>query len=170
MTFAHVRTLLAGAVVMALLVGACTAASPSPSAVGTAPGSGTAPAATPSTVPAKPTAAPTTAPTAPDPVPVVQAFYDWYLTDQDFNHLLVRPELTPAFVDKLRQDPLMVNPIVCAQDVPTHVTAVAATTAGSSATVTTSVSFNNAAEMPGPTVALVLTDGSWHIDDVDCGS
>jgi hypothetical protein len=165
-TSAHVRTLLPGAIVMALLVGACTAASASPSVVGTA--QATAPAATPSTVPATPTAGPTVAPTAPDPVPVVQAFYDWYLTDQDFNHLLVRPELTPAFVDKLRQDPLVVNPIVCAQDVPTHVTAVAATTAGSSATVTTSVSFNNAAEMPGPTVALVLTDGSWHIDDVDC--
>ena len=100
---------------------------------------------------------------------MVQAFYDWYLTDQDYNHLLARPELAPAFVEWLQGFSWEYNAIVCAQELPDSVLAGSAEVAGSSALVPTTVSFFGSAGQPGQTVDLTLGSDGWQISAVNCG-
>ncbi len=71
----------------------------------------------------------------------MQAFYDWYLTDQDYNHLLARPELAPEFVEWLQAFTWEYNAIVCAQDLPESVVADEAAVEGSSALVPITMTF-----------------------------
>ncbi|MEO7987747.1 MAG: hypothetical protein ABI766_14545 [Gemmatimonadales bacterium] len=97
------------------------------------------------------------------PEAVVQAFYNWYVTDTNWNHLLVRPDLTPGFVALLKQFDGAANPIVCAQDYPDKFAAGAATMSGSSATVKVTSVLGN------PTVKLTLGPAGWRISAVDCG-
>lgn len=105
----------------------------------------------------------------PGPQAVVQAFYDWYLTDTDYNHLLVRPDLTAGFVRWLRSFSWGYNPIVCAQDTPDWVKADSAAISGLSANVTTTVSFSGSSGQPGQTVKLSLGPKGWQISAVNCG-
>lgn len=97
------------------------------------------------------------------PQAVVQAFYDWYVTDTNWNHLLIRPDLTSSFVRWLKSFDGAANPIVCAQDYPDTFTAGAATISGSSATV------NVTSVLGRPTVKLALGPTGWRISTVDCG-
>jgi hypothetical protein len=115
-----------------------------------------------------PETAPESAETDRSPEEVVQAFYDWYLTDTDWNHLLVRPELTPAFVEELQNSELGYNPIVCAQDLPDSVHADSAIVEGSRAVVLTTVAFGGSAGQPGQTVDLELGPDGWLILAVNC--
>jgi alpha-tubulin suppressor-like RCC1 family protein len=100
------------------------------------------------------------------PQAVVQKFYDWYLTDQNYNHLLTRPELTPAFVRWLKAFSWGYNPIVCAQDVPDWAKAGAAAISGSSGVVRVIESFTPSAA--GIPVKLALGPKGWQISGVQC--
>jgi hypothetical protein len=100
------------------------------------------------------------------PQAVVQAFYTWYLTDQNYNHLLARPELTPAFVRWLKAFSGPYNPIVCAQDVPDWARAGPATISGLSALVRVVESFTPSAA--GIPVKLTLGPKGWQISGVQC--
>ena len=127
---------------------------------------------------ATPTATPTATATAeattsvapvPDPQAVVQAFYDWYLADGNYEDLLARPELTSEFVQYLTSFSGGYDAIVCAQDVPDSVQADPADISGSSATVPTTVSFGGSPGQPGQTVDLTLGPTGWQISMVNCG-
>jgi hypothetical protein len=59
------------------------------------------------------------------------------------------------------------NAIVCAQDDPDQVTATSEDISGSSATVTTIVSFGGSAA-PGQIVTLTLGPTGWQISSIDC--
>ena len=116
---------LVPAAVLCLVLAACApAATTQSNATPVAPASSTATTAPASSPPSPtPTATATAAPPATSvallgPQETVQAFYDWYLTDQDYNHLLARPELAPEYVEWLEAFTWEYNPIVCAQDVP----------------------------------------------------
>lgn len=104
----------------------------------------------------------------PGPQAVVQAFYDWYLTDQDYSHLLARPDITPGFVRWLKSFSWGYNAIVCAQEVPDWVRAGSAAISGSSASVKTTVSFFGSSGQPGQTVKLSLGPRGWQISAVNC--
>jgi hypothetical protein len=101
------------------------------------------------------------------PQAVVQGFYRWYLTDQNYNHLLARPDLTPAFVNWLKAFSWDYNPIVCAQDVPDSVSAGSVAISGSSANVTTTLVFDGfpPAELA---VNLALGPTGWRISAIQC--
>jgi hypothetical protein len=103
------------------------------------------------------------------PQAVVQAFYDWYLTDTDYSHLLARPDLTPGFVRWLKSFSWGYNAITCAQDVPDWVRAGPAAISGLSASVKTTVSFFGSSGQPGQTVKLSLGPTGWRISAVNCG-
>jgi hypothetical protein len=108
-------------------------------------------------------------PATPGPQDVVQAFYDWYLTDQVYDHLLARPDLSPTFIEWLRAFSEPYSPIVCAQGLPDSVQAGAAEVSGSSATVPITISFSTSPGQPGQTVSLTLGPGGWQISAVNCG-
>ena len=97
----------------------------------------------------------------------MQAFYDWYLTDQDYNHLLARPELAPEYVEWLEAFTWEYNPIVCAQDVPVSAVTDFAGVEGSSALV--SITFTFAVDAGRPAgVDLTLGPDGWLINEVYC--
>ncbi len=102
----------------------------------------------------------------PGPQAVVQSFYNWYLTDQDYYHLLARRDLTPGFVRWLKDFSWGYNPIVCAQDVPDSVRAGTAAIAGAQATVIVTEAFAG----EDATLAVDLTRGlaGWQISGVRC--
>lgn len=142
------------------------AASATPAATATA-----SPVATPTASPiATPTASPIPDPQAvtPGPQEIVQAFYDWYLTDLAIAHLLARPDLTPALVEWLAAFDWGYNPIVCGNGLPARIQAESAEISGSSATVPTTAFFIGS-EQPGPPVELTLGPTGWQISAVDCG-
>jgi hypothetical protein len=97
----------------------------------------------------------------------VQAFYDWYLTDTDYNHLLARPELAPEYVEWLEAFSWEYNPIVCAQDLPVSAVTDAEGLDGSSASVSLTLTFNG---FPGRPAGVDLTLGpeGWLIDAIYC--
>jgi hypothetical protein len=105
----------------------------------------------------------------PGPQAVVQAFYNWYLTDTDYNHLLARQDLTPGFVRWLKNFSWGYNAITCAQEVPDWVQAGLAAISGLSASVKTTVSFFGSSGQPGQTVKLSLGTTGWRISAVTCG-
>jgi hypothetical protein len=106
--------------------------------------------------------------TVPGPQAVVQAFYDYYLTDAAYPDLVGRPDLTPGFVRYLMSFSGAANPIVCAEDDPAWVRAGPAAISGSSATVKMTVAFNGN-PLPGQTVKVALGPTGWRISAVDCG-
>jgi hypothetical protein len=97
----------------------------------------------------------------------VQAFYDWYLTDTDYNHLLARPELAPEFVEWLQAFTWEYNAIVCAQDLPDSVVADAAAVEGTSALVPTTISFIGFSDRPA-SADLTLGPEGWLITAIYC--
>ncbi len=114
---------------------------------------------------------PTTAQQNPDQV--VQEFYTWYIDYAQSSNPLVdkayrsAANLAPAFVarmDDFTSRPMMFDPILCAQDVPTSITTAAPVIDGATATVHVETSF------PGHTfdVRLARDGRTWQITDVIC--
>lgn len=97
------------------------------------------------------------------PQAVVQAFYDWYVTDTNWNNLLARPDITPSFVRWLTAFDGAANPIVCAQDYPDTFQAGSAAITGLSATVQVTSALGH------PRVTLTLGPKGWLISMIDCG-
>ena len=97
----------------------------------------------------------------------MQAFYDWYLTDQDYNHLLARQELAPEFVEWLQAFTWEYNAIVCAQDLPESVVADEAAVEGPSALVPITMTFFGTPGEPR-SAALSLGPDGWLITAVNC--
>lgn len=114
---------------------------------------------------------PTTAHQAPDQV--TQEFYTWYIDYAQSSNPLVdkayrsAANLAPAFVaqmDDFTSRPMMFDPILCAQDVPTSITTAAPVIDGATATVQVETSF------PGHAFDVQLArDGrTWQITEVIC--
>ena len=114
---------------------------------------------------------PTTAQQTPDQV--VQEFYTWYIDyAQSANPLVDKAyrsatNLAPAFVaqmDDFTSRPMMFDPILCAQDVPTSISTMDTVIDGSTATVHVETSF------PGHAfdVRLARDGKTWQITDVIC--
>jgi hypothetical protein len=102
---------------------------------------------------------------------VVQEFYDWYITYPGHpivsgayaEHALVGEQLVKA-VEQQREDGLIADPILCAQDVPNSVTAGEAVVDGNTAQVHLTTSF----EGHELDVELQVIDGEWKINKVIC--
>lgn len=114
---------------------------------------------------------PTMAQQTPDQV--VQEFYTWYIDYAQSSNPLVdkayrsAANLAPAFVaqmDDFTSRPMMFDPILCAQDVPTSITTMEPVIDGSTATVHVETSF------PGHAfdVRLAQDGKAWQIIDVIC--
>jgi alpha-tubulin suppressor-like RCC1 family protein len=111
------------------------------------------------------------------PQAVVQAFYNWWLTNHDWSRLLARPDITPGFVRWLKSfaagSPMVGghDPILCAQNDPDSVKAGPAAISGLTATVAATQVWNGIVGPPGsgPKVSLVLAPAGWRISAVDCG-
>jgi LysM repeat protein len=108
------------------------------------------------------------------PEQVVESFYSWYLEyAQTRNPLVNRAyradvRLTPAFierVDRMVAVGLVVDPFLCAQDVPERITIGNVQVSGNQATVAVNTSFAGHSFV----VNLVQVDGRWMIDGVMCG-
>lgn len=165
--------------VLCLAMSACAAPASSSDAAAASAASSAVPASpTPSLPSLTATASPTSTATATaaaateepsvGPGDVVQAFYDWYLTDQDYNHLLARPELAPEFVEWLQNFSWEYNAIVCAQELPDWVLAEETAVEGPRALVPTTVSFFGSPGAPGPSVDLTFGPNGWQILHVNC--
>ena len=104
---------------------------------------------------------------------VVQEFYDWYITYPGHpivsgayaEHTHVGEELVKT-VEKDREDGLMADPILCAQDVPSSITAGPAVIEGSTARVHVTTSW----EGHSLNVELQPVGGEWKISKVICGA
>ncbi len=113
------------------------------------------------------------------PTQVTQAYYDWYLsylgdraTGELHNPLVDgaykdSPYLSPAFMAEVEQtvagfDKGGFDPFLCAQDIPTSVTAGEAVIEGSEATVPVQTSF----EGHTFTARLALMEGQWKITGI----
>lgn len=105
------------------------------------------------------------------PQAVVQAFYEWYITQTGGVDLSRRPDLTPGFVYWAAHynDGQMfgADPVVCAQDYPVSVSTGAATISGARATVPLIESFGSVQTL---SVSLALGPKGWQISAVSCGS
>lgn len=120
-------------------------------------------------------------PAADDPAAVVDAFYVWYhnlfgdlSSGLEHNPLvegtyrdatLLTPELI-AEVDALGEGGFFFDPFLCAQDIPTAVTAEVAFANGNSPLVLATSNFANHAIV----VALTETDSGWQINRITCVS
>lgn len=116
---------------------------------------------------------PTTAQQTPEQV--VQEFYSWYIDyAQSANPLVDKAyrsatDLAPAFIarmDEFTAGPMMFDPILCAQDVPTSISTTAAVIDGATATVRVDTSFAGHAF----DVQLVQDGKVWQITDVICSA
>lgn len=102
---------------------------------------------------------------------VVQEFYDWYISYPGHpivsgayaEHALVGEDLVNT-VEKDREDGLIADPILCAQDIPNSVTAGEAVVDGSTARVHVTTSW----EGHELDVELQAVDGEWKISKVIC--
>ncbi len=117
----------------------------------------------------------TPAPAAPEQV--VRDFYAWYLgyighgstgefrnplVDKAYRHSDALTQDCIARLDTFTAQPMMFDPILCAQDVPASVSATAGTVAGNTATVRVETSFAGHAF----DVRLAQGRGDWKIADV----
>lgn len=168
--------LLGGAA--ALLLAACStgpSGSPGASLDATPPGqtAGASFAANATSSDASSEPAPTGEPShaaGPSPVEVVQAFYDWYLEGRPMTDVMDRPELTPAFVEFLRDFDEPYDPFACSEVLPASIQAVTSSLSGQTAIVSTVVSTDGASFEPGPPVDLVVSrTGEWQLEFVGCG-
>ncbi len=108
------------------------------------------------------------------PVQIVNDFYAWYL---DYARTQGNPLINKAYhtnavlsdgfvqkVDGIVEAQAGFDPILCAQDIPEHVTVEEAVTTGDIARAIVQTSF----EGHRFTVALQQTEGQWTISDVSC--
>lgn len=119
--------------------------------------------------------APQPAPVEPSPDQVTQDFYAWYIGyAQKANPLVDKAyrnseALTRDFVarlDEFTAGPMMFDPLLCAQDVPTSVSATATQVTGATATVHVETSFAGHAF----DVRLTQVGGAWKIAEVVCSA
>ncbi len=115
----------------------------------------------------------TPAPAAPEQV--VRDFYAWYIGYAATANPLVdkayrsSDALTQDFIarlDAFTAQPMMFDPILCAQDVPSGITTTAADVTGATATVRVETSFAGHAFA----VRLAQEGGAWKIADVICSA
>ncbi|MBN1318429.1 MAG: DUF3828 domain-containing protein, partial [Anaerolineales bacterium] len=106
------------------------------------------------------------------PEKVVEAFYAEYLAYQG-NPLVdhkyrtgeyLSPDLITFLDDFTGRDGMAYDPVLCAQDKPTEITAYPAQVKGNKAIVELTTNFAN----HKLTVELVQTEGTWQIDEIIC--
>ena len=116
---------------------------------------------------------PAPAPVEQSPDQVTQDFYAWYIDYAQTANPLVNKAyrdsdaLTRDFVawlDEFTAQPMMFDPILCAQDVPSSVATTAADVSGATATVRVETSFAGHAF----DVRLTQEGGAWKIAEVIC--
>ena len=109
------------------------------------------------------------------PDQVVQDFYGWYIVyAQTANPLVDKAyrsadDLAPAFIarmDEFTSQPMMFDPILCAQDVPTSISTATPVIDGATATVRVDTSFAGHAF----DVQFVQDGKVWQITDVICST
>lgn len=116
---------------------------------------------------------PTTAQQAPDQV--VQEFYTWYiayaqtanpLVDKAYRSSEALSQDFIARMDEFTSQPMMFDPILCAQDVPVSISTAKPAVARSTATVHVETSFAGHAF----DVELAKDGNTWKITDVVCSA